>query len=535
MKTLLLATIILLLSCAGVHAQSFTVSISPKRQTIDALQAPTCQITVTPVGGFSATATITVTSPSVWIPDHYYPHSVNAPYAPAQFGVPTPYSALGVNMVIVEAKAGPVVARDTCYIEVVPGVRSNGWMYLTPSNSKNPDNTISRLVVDRNNVGWISTSKGIARYDKTDWTLLPAPWPNAAPSPCAIDSRNRLVVYQDHNLARYDGTSWEVIPLPAAITGYLYSIALVTQGDAIWVGNTGHGIFRYDSTGWKQFSESNGGVPSNDVRALAVDRSGRLWAAMGTSLAGMGASLGWYDGTFWTTRPAEEFGLGSVSSTSLFQLAPDGALWALGRDAIAVVDGPAHPPIRLKDVFTSGMFQGMITSMEFNAQGDAWLSQTFDYSVGGAGVFGLHHLHNGTWRHFSMDNSGLPDNYVSRMVLDGTGTIWIGTKSSGLALFNTATLSSAPDERRAAGATMILSTTPNPMGSHGFAQVRIPSSAHVTATLYDLLGREVERVADGEMASGDHLIPIDLSDRPSGSYLLRIRAGQQSETAWIVK
>jgi hypothetical protein len=51
----------------------------------------------------------------------------------------------------------------------------------------------------------------------------------------------------------------------------------------------------------------------------------------------------------------------------------------------------------------------------------------------------------------------------------------------------------------------------------------------VTVRLYDVLGRQVRTVVQGEQ-SGRHERRVDLSDLSSGVYFLRLKAGGQTRT-----
>ncbi len=48
--------------------------------------------------------------------------------------------------------------------------------------------------------------------------------------------------------------------------------------------------------------------------------------------------------------------------------------------------------------------------------------------------------------------------------------------------------------------------------------------------IYDLLGRQVAILADGNLPSGRHDIIREAGDLPSGLYLCRVRAGDISAT-----
>ncbi len=46
----------------------------------------------------------------------------------------------------------------------------------------------------------------------------------------------------------------------------------------------------------------------------------------------------------------------------------------------------------------------------------------------------------------------------------------------------------------------------------------------MTLAVFDVLGREVARVLDGDLAAGDLLVRLDVSALPAGTYLARLTA-----------
>ena len=71
---------------------------------------------------------------------------------------------------------------------------------------------------------------------------------------------------------------------------------------------------------------------------------------------------------------------------------------------------------------------------------------------------------------------------------------------------------------------------PNPFNPSTTIRFDIAERRHVTVAVYDLLGREVERLVDGETEPGTYELRWDAASRPSGIYYYRIQAGSFSET-----
>jgi hypothetical protein len=58
---------------------------------------------------------------------------------------------------------------------------------------------------------------------------------------------------------------------------------------------------------------------------------------------------------------------------------------------------------------------------------------------------------------------------------------------------------------------------------------QLPVSSHVTLKVFDVNGREVATLVDGELRSGEHVVVFDASHLPSGVYIYRVQAGNFSE------
>ncbi len=76
---------------------------------------------------------------------------------------------------------------------------------------------------------------------------------------------------------------------------------------------------------------------------------------------------------------------------------------------------------------------------------------------------------------------------------------------------------------------------PNP--ASGITRMRwtLARTANVSLTLYDVSGREVERLlVDSPQGPGEHEVRFDASALPNGLYLCRLRAGAESVTRKLV-
>jgi hypothetical protein len=69
-------------------------------------------------------------------------------------------------------------------------------------------------------------------------------------------------------------------------------------------------------------------------------------------------------------------------------------------------------------------------------------------------------------------------------------------------------------------------TAPNPVtGPSALVRFDLPESAEATVEVFDMLGRRVATLAEGQREAGRHAARLDARDLASGSYVIRMRAG----------
>ena len=75
---------------------------------------------------------------------------------------------------------------------------------------------------------------------------------------------------------------------------------------------------------------------------------------------------------------------------------------------------------------------------------------------------------------------------------------------------------------------------PNPFNPTTTIAYGLPQAGKVQLTVYNLLGKEVTRIVDGEMPAGYHEISLDATDLSSGIYFYRLQTGDFVQTRKMV-
>jgi hypothetical protein len=76
-----------------------------------------------------------------------------------------------------------------------------------------------------------------------------------------------------------------------------------------------------------------------------------------------------------------------------------------------------------------------------------------------------------------------------------------------------------------AGLALSLETFPNPAAGTATVRFDLAAPSTVEVSVYDLLGRRVATLAEGEHPSGAHALPLDAGGLAAGLYLVRLEAG----------
>lgn len=257
--------------------------------------------------------------------------------------------------------------------------------------------------------------------------------------------------------------------------------AIAIDGRHLWLG-LANGVIRYDTTTHDSHeiytaARTNGGLLSNGVYAVQLDRQGRVW--IGTYGGGLSA----FDGSNWTTftpygagRPAAygaqwtQYARGrGLGDLWVYDIAFDGrggawvATWKglsrfEGADCFPLITSPAAnvPPCGFATyTVDDGLVDKWVYAIEVDADGSLWLG-----TEGGVNRFDGTRWTTYTHRDgLGADPAALPSktagdapsphhttdqktigqanpNYVLAIAIDRTGAKWFGTWGAGLSRFD---------------------------------------------------------------------------------------------------
>ena len=381
------------------------------------------------------------------------------------------------------------------------------WVHYTMSNSGLPSNIVSTVLIDSNNVKWITTGNGFVRLKGNTWTVYDTTISGMPSNGCGFivqDKQNNLwITIPNKGLAKFDGINWTVYN--DENVGYVIhsnTSLCIDNLNTKWVGYAG-GLLEYNDTVWTRYYTGNSGIPSNGIFRVFCEGN-IIW--VGTVDAGSGR----FDGQNWTTY----------------------------------------------NVYNSGLPHNWISRINKDLNNNIW------FATSGGGIAKFNYLQN-QWTLYNTYNSSIPSNYVSVVYIDNNNAKWIGTYD-GFAIFNDTTWQVFPSSFIGAvgnfskdrygniwicsgGGLFVynpngvvgvdnistivpenfefLQNYPNPFNPRTVISVQLPVSGEVLLKVYDVMGREVQTLVNERLNAGTYSVTFDGSNLSSGVYFYKLQSG----------
>jgi len=146
-----------------------------------------------------------------------------------------------------------------------------------------PDNNIGSLFEDKRGRIWITTSKGVARFENGRFTLVTGLPDGSANAIIADEHDGVWISYPTQGLFHLaDGTVDQSTPWPWSSEGKDPRISAIVPdplNSGLWLGSINAGIARLNEGQVSKWLGSKNGLGANLVWNLHVDHEGTLWAA----------------------------------------------------------------------------------------------------------------------------------------------------------------------------------------------------------------------------------------------------------------
>lgn len=179
------------------------------------------------------------------------------------------------------------------------------WTNFTTQNGL-PSNKTYGLTIDQNNDVWVATWEGVARFDsksntwKVPYTAEGKTISNNRVHSIVFDSSGNIWIgHIGQGVSKFDNATGSWIYHTAgekSLSGNQIRSIVVRKADSlspesVWFATTDGGVSKYQDNSWTSYRIKDG-LPSDDVRMIAIDKYNRIWVATskGTS---------YFNGTKW--------------------------------------------------------------------------------------------------------------------------------------------------------------------------------------------------------------------------------------------
>lgn len=298
-----------------------------------------------------------------------------------------------------------------------------------------------------------------------------------------------LFILHDEGWSSFDTTNSDISG------NSIKDIMYVEADSSIWFA-TDKGLSILKEGTWTNYDSIASPLAGNTLTCLYQSREGIIW--IGTKYAGLSK----YDNGTWETFNYGNSGINNNAIRAITQ-DEDDLLYVADYLGVNRYDIVADNWLFVYNLFTVPMTSEKVNRMGFDDDDNFWMA-----------------THGGVTRadstnHFTLYydyNSNLPNNVCDALYIDENNTVWVGTYG-GLAFYtqeafpNTITSSS-------------MSIIPNPANTDITVTINQLAEDIPTFCIYDLNGKNLENVIGVPALYGECAYTINISDLPSGMYLL---------------
>ncbi|MDR6940935.1 ligand-binding sensor domain-containing protein [Mucilaginibacter pocheonensis] len=293
-----------------------------------------------------------------------------------------------VDLTELKPPGDPVIYnKKTVYAN--PSLKTYEFTTWTKYNSPLPDNVSRSCAIDKSDILWYASAKGITRFDGENFNAVNefnSPFTSeTAVSDITVDKDNNTWVYANNKMYRYNDAGWQIYDFKKFLASGVTRILHSRHGELLFTTKDGLVVLRKDKVvllNKKRIPK----LPSNNIYYAFDDSQKRLW-------------------------------IGTSKGTIM-----------IDKEVITNFNTSDTP---LKNVYISGAAE--------DEKGNLYFSLVdCNETAGDNDKEGIAVLKtNGRWLHYNDKNSGMPSNRVNDMLYDkNEHLLWIGTDQSGIVRFD---------------------------------------------------------------------------------------------------
>lgn len=283
-------------------------------------------------------------------------------------------------------------------------------------------NTVNTIVVDNNNVKWISTANGITKLNDSNiktFTTDHGLCSNFMVSSLEDKNKNIWFGSSGGGVSKFDNEKFQHFSENDNIGKLVYSIKQDNRGD-MWFGNSNGGVTKYDGVSFTVFNKENN-FTNSKIRALFCDSDSTYW------FGSLGQGVFYYNGKEFTNYQYKDGLCGSyISGITSDNL---GNIWFSSIDnGIGYYNKKDKIFYRYKKA--DGIASNRINTIASDIQNNIWIGSS------DAGVDKISIASNNSILITHYDEKlGLASNKINT-IIPYNAKVYIGTSGSGISVLN---------------------------------------------------------------------------------------------------
>jgi len=120
--------------------------------------------------------------------------------------------------------------------------------------------------------------------------------------------------------------------------------------------------------------------------------------------------------------------------------------------------------------------------------------------------------------------------YPNNIILDSLALFFNAQKQITPILFDPSIVADLKDESQEITTFQLHQNYPNPFNPSTVIEYNVPKESYIKIIVYDLLGREIQKLVDEKKSVGSYKVEFDGRGLPSGVYLCRLQTNEYNET-----
>ena len=388
------------------------------------------------------------------------------------------------------------------------------WIYYNPNNSGLPDWGTTDIAFDSLNNKWIGTAfGGLAKFNGSTWTIfdtLNSPIPSNKIYAVAIDKKNILWIATDKGVTKFDGINW--VSFDSISLRYTNGIVIDNENNK-WMSSYWAGLIKFNDTIWVYYKTDNSGIQTNALTGVALENNIK-WISTGYN------GLIKYNDTTFVNYTYSNSGIGS-NYLRCISVDKNKFKWIGKQDDYAVKYDSYNNTWTNYNNTWPGLTGGQILYVFCDSRNIKWFGSNG----------GLFSFNDTTLFYHNPPVNGTIFDYFRE---DKYFNIWFCT-ANGLYVHNPNGIVSIKEDINVISDKFSVSQNyPNPFNSETKIKYYLSKNGLVLITLYDIVGRKISTILNEIKPRGNHESKFVINNLTSGIYYLKFDFDDSSITKRII-